>query len=424
MRLRTAICTLTVLILTTLTCFAAEEFDTTNYYDMAIYLVECDTGNVVIDNNSNMRFAPVSITKTLTSTILLDYFESYEEIEVTARVLDTVRYGSSVAELEFGEILTVEQLIYAMLLPSGNDAARVVAVAVGRRILGDDNASVSAATDTFVEEMNRKAERIGMNNSRFANPDGFPQDGMYSTAQDLVKLGFYVLKQYPSLEQVAQTAQMSVVTNKTEHNWINSNMALHETNPYQEDAQNEFYDARIFGIKTGAGTAEDGRSYLFRAEHNGKEVVGVLMRVTADTGRNIFLVAHDVLDWYYGGDDIAEELPLEPPIAREIDKPVSGVIVGIEVVLSAVLLILIILWAIKKKYRLPQSNGNTELNDAFEKTKKDIEPSKEVIKPKESSDFEAKPAKFVSNTTNSNKKKRTSKSKKGKKGKSKKKKKK
>lgn len=190
--------------------------------------------------DSAEKLYPASITKILTSYVVLQHMDPQEIIKV-GDALSLVQPDSSVAKLKAGDELTVSQLIAGMMLPSGNDAAQVIAVATGRK-LGGSNLPCSAAVDVFVEEMNRQAELLGMTNSHFANPDGFHHDKHYTTMDDLVVLCKKVLTD-PVMTGYTSLVEESLELNGRTLEWENTNILLH--------SEEELYHANAIGMKTG-----------------------------------------------------------------------------------------------------------------------------------------------------------------------------
>lgn len=186
------------------------------------------------------KLYPASITKLLTCYTLLQHMDPAEEVTV-GDALNLVQEDSSVADLKEGDVLTVEQLVAAMLLPSGNDAAQVAAVAAGRSI-GGSNLPYEEAVKVFVAEMNRQAEQLGMENSHFANPDGFHHEDHYTTIDDLVRLCEVVLTE-PAILKYTGMAVDSVKLEDRELEWMNTNYLLHD------DAA--LYQSNTIGLKTG-----------------------------------------------------------------------------------------------------------------------------------------------------------------------------
>ena len=190
--------------------------------------------------DSAEKLYPASITKLLTSYVVLQHMDSEELVKV-GDALSLVQPDSSVADLKAGDELTVSQLIAGMMLPSGNDAAQAIAVATGRKI-GGSNLPAKEAVEVFVEEMNRQAEELGMVNSHFANPDGFHHDDHYTTMDDLVVLCKKVLAD-PVMTGYTSLVEENLEISGRSVTWENTNILLH--------SEEELYHDNAIGMKTG-----------------------------------------------------------------------------------------------------------------------------------------------------------------------------
>ena len=203
---------------------------------------------------------PASVTKLFTAYVALQYVDLDRYI-TAGDALDQVAWDSSVAFLGKGDTLRAEQLVEAMLLPSGNDAAYVLAAEVGRIIDDDPTENAVAAVMTFVEEMNRQAQDVGMTGSHFVNPDGMHSDDHYMTIADLSLLGKLSLQNETILkyanvarEVVSLPSQLITPTVPVNENlepgqveWKNTNKLIHEGSDY--------YCPYAVGLKTGQTTA-------------------------------------------------------------------------------------------------------------------------------------------------------------------------
>lgn len=135
-------------------------------------LLDAVTGRVISQKDADSRSLIASTTKIMTALVALEQAPLEKEITVTDRHMVE---GSSMY-LAVGETVSVEQLLYGLLLCSGNDAALALAeVCCG-------------SVEAFVDEMNRKAAQLGMEHSSFANPNGLDDDNHYSTARDMACL--------------------------------------------------------------------------------------------------------------------------------------------------------------------------------------------------------------------------------------------
>lgn len=191
---------------------------------------------------------PASITKLLTCYVVLQHMEPEDTVTV-GDAISLVEEDSSVADLQEGDVLTVEQLIAAMMLPSGNDAAQVAAVATGRVIAGYEDLPCEQAKEVFVKEMNVQAELLGMHNSHFVSPDGWHDENHYTTMADLVTLSRVVLQNQTILKYTTR-AKETVQLSDRELEWENTNFLLYEGG--------EAYVPSAIGLKTGYTGAAGG----------------------------------------------------------------------------------------------------------------------------------------------------------------------
>lgn len=200
------------------------------------------------------RIYPASITKLFTAYVALQYLESDREITV-GNAIYTVPPDSSLAFISIGEVYTTEQLIYGMLLPSGGDAARVIAAETGRVISGKADISDADAIALCIEEMNRQAIALGMTGTHFVTPDGFHDQNHYTTMADLLILANLCLEN-ALIRQVAATKEYPVTLSGRSTSWRNTNMLLHPSSQHPE-----FYRETAIGLKTGF-TGAAGRCLL------------------------------------------------------------------------------------------------------------------------------------------------------------------
>lgn len=185
---------------------------------------------------------PASITKLFSAWVALQILP--EDAVVTAGwELGLLQPGSSAAFIALDSRLTVEMLIEGMLLPSGNDAALVLAAAVGRHLLENQKATASQAVARFVEEMNRAAQALKLQNSHFENPDGYHAAQHHSCPADLAKIAWLALDE-PVIRRCMelQKDKVTFVSGETLV-WENTNRLL---NP-----ESDYYCPDAVGMKTG-----------------------------------------------------------------------------------------------------------------------------------------------------------------------------
>ena len=236
---------------------------------------------LVISGEETETIYPASVTKLFTCYVALQYLEP-EEILTVGDEMDFVVYGSSVADLREGDKLTVSQLVEAMLLPSGNDAAYVLAVNAGRRICGDNSAGIYYAVDVFMKEMNAQLQELGMVNTHFANPDGIHSDSHYTCFSDLAQLAAMSIED-PTIMKNAVIAKDSVTfvsrgplkgDEDPENENLGDTLKWKNTNELI-DPNSQYYCPHATGLKTGQ-TPYAGSCLLSSFDYEGKTyVIGV-----------------------------------------------------------------------------------------------------------------------------------------------------
>lgn len=178
-------------------------------------LMDQTTGRVIKGKNYNTPMLIASITKIMTCLLAIESEKLDETVIVDEVINDS--YGSGIY-IEIGEEIKLKDLLYGLMLRSGNDAALMIAKYVG----GD--------VKTFVEMMNNKTKEIGMTNTIFVNPSGLDNtdSGNYSTAYDMALLTRYAM-QYEEYQEIVKTKSYTVKTNKKTYVWKNKNKLLSES---------------------------------------------------------------------------------------------------------------------------------------------------------------------------------------------------
>lgn len=226
-------------------------------------LYNLSTGKVLYEKNGDTKISPASLAKILTAVTALTYMDSDTVITVGSE-LDLVPKHSSICLIQKGHKLTLYDLLTGMLIASGNDAARTVAVNVARHVSDSDELSDKEAVSYFVKLMNGIAQKIGCTDSKFKTPDGFDAKGQHTTVQDLALLYAYAIN-FTEIREITSHAQKKVVFASGENiTWTNTNKLLHSSSPY--------YFPAATGMKTGttnlagnclvASVEIDGQLYL------------------------------------------------------------------------------------------------------------------------------------------------------------------
>lgn len=177
-------------------------------------LMDGTTGRVLAGKNYNTPMLIASITKIMTCLLAIES-KKLDDVIIVDDVIQEA-YGSGIY-IEVGEEITLRDLLYGLMLRSGNDAALMVAKYVG------------GSVDKFVDKMNNKAKEIGMSNTIFVNPSGLDNSdsGNYSTAYDMALLTRYAM-QYEEYREIVKTKSYTVKTNKKTYVWKNKNKLLAE----------------------------------------------------------------------------------------------------------------------------------------------------------------------------------------------------
>lgn len=243
-----------VLILSLPLCDRAFAFGADDLSAASAALMCVQTGEVLYQKNARERRSMASTTKIMTSLLALEENTPDRVIKVKDSMLNVE--GTSMGLLP-GDTVTLEGLIYGMLLQSGNDAANVTAISLGGNV------------ENFVKKMNLRAKEIGMNDTNFVTPSGLDDDEHYSTAYDMALLG---------CEAVKNPEFLSVCSKKSES-------VSYGNPPYKRTLSNHnrllrIYDGAV-GIKTGF-TKKSGRCLVSCAQRNGVMLVAVTLSAPGD----------------------------------------------------------------------------------------------------------------------------------------------
>ena len=235
--------------------------------DGAYYMVEQKTDTLIFAQNEHEKMYPASLTKIMTVILALENCDDLsEKVTYKLAIQDAiyqlnVTYGGglSLAGFSAGEEITVKDLLYACMLPSGNEAAEILADYIG----GDSQTK-------FYEMMNEKAKEIGATNTHFANANGLFDENHYTTAYDMYLIASYAMENETFAEICSTVSYTSEPTNKQPngYTWYHTNKMM---NP-----QSEYYSSMISGVKTGT-LDEAGRCLITTAEKSGYQYMLVLM---------------------------------------------------------------------------------------------------------------------------------------------------
>ncbi|MBZ4666740.1 D-alanyl-D-alanine carboxypeptidase family protein [Mahella sp.] len=223
-----------------------------------LILIDAKTGNVLYGINPDQKAYPASITKILTAAIALEQGNLSDVVTIDEEASLGIPDGSSAIVMDKGEQFTLEQLLYGLMLVSGNDAA----VAIGKHISG--------TTNEFVNLMNQKAKEWGAKNSHFANPHGFHNDEHYTTAYDMAMIARHAMTISKFRDIVSTTLYLDIpkTLRGDQRRWDNINSFVQPNSKY-------YYEGAT-GIKTGY-TNQARHTLVASAQRNGTELIAVLM---------------------------------------------------------------------------------------------------------------------------------------------------
>ncbi len=230
-------------------------------------LIDVKTGTILAEKKADQKMYPASLTKIMTAILVLERGNLSDVITIDEDTPHEIA-GSHVA-LESGEILTTKDLLYALMLPSANDAALALAKHYG------------GSEEKFVKLMNEKAKEIGAYNTNFVNPHGLHDVNHYTTASDLALIAKYAMEN-ETFQKIVSTARYEIPpTNKKDETryFANLNRLIHNTSYNQIYVNGKYIDPTYeyaTGIKTGY-TPEAGNTLVASASKDGTDLIAVIM---------------------------------------------------------------------------------------------------------------------------------------------------
>jgi len=239
-------------------------------------LVDAATGQVLWARDAGTERPMASVTKVMTALLVLQAGDLGRQIRVPEAAFSYAwEHGGESAALRPGDVLTAQQLLAALLVPSGADAAYTLANAYGPGL------------DAFLARMNATAARMGMRHTHFTSPDGLPyptETSTYSTPSDLVTLGLAAMR-YPAFRALVDLRFYDLPKGPGHHQywWDNTDELIGS------------YPGAV-GIKTGY-TDDAGHCLLFEATRNGQTLIGVVLGSPATGPAAGVQDAEKMLNW-------------------------------------------------------------------------------------------------------------------------------
>lgn len=229
-----------------------------------IIITDIPSGVALYEKNADTKFLPASTTKLMTAMVALENYQLDEEV-----VVKTVVTEGQVMGLVYGEIITMENLLYGILVHSANDAAYALAE------------HFPGGVEAYVAQMNEKARGLHLNQTHFTNPIGFDDNEHYTTPKDLASLSLAALKN-PLIIKMVGVPQITVsdTTYLHFHPLKNINELLGKI-------------PGVSGLKTG-WTVHAGQSLVTTARRNGRQILIVLLK-----SEDRFGETEQLLEWVF-----------------------------------------------------------------------------------------------------------------------------
>lgn len=275
----------------------------------AAIVMDASSGRVLFEKNADQKLYPASTTKIMTCLLALEYGH-LNDVFTIPKDVTKVPADSSLVPVVPGERMPLIDLLYGMMMHSGNDAAVAVAIIV------------AGSVDGFVSMMNQKARELGCENTHFANPHGYMDETHYTTARDLAAIAREAMKNQTFREIVSARSYTIAATDKSEkRKMATSNSMFVKTSP-------SYYPYEV-GIKTGYHS-KAGQCFVGAAQKGGTTLISVTLKSGkdgkwTDTKR---LMEYGFAQYKtYAFDDIFDANPLYATIKNaESDDPGNGLV--------------------------------------------------------------------------------------------------
>ncbi len=278
------ILTLMIILFLQITLFAKEinqeEFSDITAPNMMI--VETNTGKILYQKNIDEKIYPASITKLMTAILVVENCELDEIVTISENAVISVPSGYVNANLQVGEELTVEDLLYVMLIPSANDAANALAE------------HVAGSIESFSTMMNTKAKELGCTGSNFTNPSGLHEKEHYTTARDIS----FIAREAISNEVIRKVVGTTNYTLPQTNKYNKSNRTFTTTNYMKRQSLKNYYRDYCIGGKTGY-TGDAKNCVVEFASKDEIDLIVIVMGEDAAVKGKKFIDARKLLDYSY-----------------------------------------------------------------------------------------------------------------------------
>ena len=275
-------------------------------YGEAAIVMEAGTGAILYAKNIDEHHYPASITKVLTALVALENGQFSDTVSFSHDCVSFMKPGDSSVGLKEGNVITLEQALYATLLASANEAAYAVGENVGKNAGQDYN--------WFVQQMNEKCKELGGINSNFVNTNGLHDSQHYTCARDMALIGSEIFIKHPEFFTIVQTQEYKIEASPTteEHIFQQKHKMLKPGNAN--------YYASAVGGKT--GFTSDALSTLITMADNGQmKLVCVVLRTH---GKNVYPDTRNLFEYCFQNfkkEDIGTK-----EISEDISEDISEII--------------------------------------------------------------------------------------------------
>ncbi len=251
-------------------------------------IMDAYSSRVLFENEAEVKRYPASTTKIMTCLLAIENSSMDEMVSFSYRAID-LEDGAVNINASEGEEMRMRDLLYGLMLPSGNDCA----IAIAEHIAG--------SVEAFADMMNERAKKIGATHTHFVNPNGLYDSDHYTTAHDMALIAQEAFKNSVFVKLVSTPSYTALATNMTDEERIfkNTNMLIHP--------DSEYYDERVIGGKTGF-LYESGRCLVTFSEQNNLTIITVQF---GGSMNGIFAEASSLLDYVYNNFSIKNAAQVE-----------------------------------------------------------------------------------------------------------------
>ncbi len=273
--------------------------------DFAVMLIDADSGRVLHQQHENDPIKPASTTKIMTCLVALEHYSTLSDKVTIPPEGDWTNKSNNFSKLHTrnGEEMTVKDLLYGMMLASGDDAADAIAILVAGSISG------------FVDMMNAKAQELGMTSTHFANAGGLDKEDPTVTVADMAKLSMNAMKN-PDFRDIVKTFSYQMEeTNKQKSRIVeNTNVLL--------DPESNYYYENCTGIKTGS-TPKAGGCIVSAASKNGMNLICLVYGESPSSNTERWKTSKALYEWgfeNYSTIDVAPLLEAADPVQVQVEN--------------------------------------------------------------------------------------------------------